>query len=89
MSEIKDDTKKTKFTPILPFDVTVGEKFEMYQNFTYQRDISLFDNDEQMMERGNVIHAYRCTFQDARPIGGDPLPEDEISEDEATPEEQA
>lgn len=72
MSENNDTKKSTnKFSPILPFDVTVGENFAMYQNPTYHRDISLFDNNEQMMERGNVIHAYRCNFQEARPIGGD------------------
>lgn len=88
MSEIKDDTKKAKYTPILPFDITIGEDFEMYQNFTYRRDLSLFDNDEQKMERGNVIHGYRCNFQEARPIGGDaPAAEEESSEEESNEED--
>ncbi|MBQ9120248.1 MAG: hypothetical protein IJY09_09395 [Lachnospiraceae bacterium] len=97
MPETKDDTNKTKYSPILPFDVTVGEDFSMYQHTTYHRDISMFDNDEQMMERGNVIHSFRCNFQEARPIGGDmPVKTDtdesdtdnEVSDEAAVTEEE-
>ncbi len=81
MEKEKKAAKGTTYTPVLPYDITVGEDHDMYQHFTYHRDISLFDNDEKKMERGNVIHSYRCNFKDPLPIGGDPVEKDEKEAD--------
>ena len=60
-----------KYTPIQPFNIMIGEDFSMYENPTYHRDLTLFDQDEVKMERGNVISQFRCNFEKPRMIGGD------------------
>ena len=47
------------YTPIQPFNIMIGE------------DLTLFDQDEVKMERGNVISQFRCNFEKPRMIGGD------------------
>lgn len=70
------------YTPILPYDVTAHEDFYMYDHATYVRDLSLFDNNERMMNRGNVIHFYNCKFGEPKKIGGDVVDSEIMSEEE-------
>ena len=69
--------EKKDYTPILPFDVTVGEDYSMYDNTVYHRDITLFDQNERMMNRGNTISVLNYKMGAPRKIGGDPVEEKE------------
>ncbi len=81
MSETKTEHH---YTPILPYDVTAHEDFYMYDHFPYTRDLSLFDNNERMMNRGNVIHFYTCKMAEPKKIGGDVV-DSEITAEEDIP----
>lgn len=80
--------KERAFTPILPFDVTAHEDFSMYDRFPYVRDITLFDNNIRMMNRGNVIHYVTCTFGEPKKIGGDVVDSEITAEEDLTEEEE-
>lgn len=72
--------KGKNYTPILPFDVTTGEDHSMYDNTVYHRDITLFDQNEKMMNRGNTVSVLNYKMVAPRKIGGDPA-EEEKEED--------
>lgn len=74
--------KEHNYTPILPYDITAHENFSMYDNFAYVRDITLFDNNERMMNRGNVIHFYDCKFVEPKKIGGDVVDSEIMAEED-------
>lgn len=74
--ENETKTKEKKYTPILPFDITTGEDFYMYDHPVYKRDITMFDHNEQMMNRGNVISILNYKMGEPRRIGGDPSAEE-------------
>lgn len=79
----KKDEKK--YTPILPFDITTGEDHYMYDHPVYVRDITLFDNNERMMNRGNVISIFNCKMVPPCKVGGD-IPPDDVETDVETVE---
>jgi hypothetical protein len=56
---------KEDITPIQPFDVTIGENYSMYDQEKYKRDLSLFNENAVMMERGNIIKYYNA--KDTKP----------------------
>lgn len=68
-----------KYTPILPFDGTIGENFIIYDNQTYHQDINYITADHVKKDSGNIIKYYRCS--DIKPCYiGETRPE-EASED--------
>lgn len=84
--EKKEMDVEKHYTPILPYDSTLHEDFSMYDRPVYTRDLSLFDNNERMMNRGNVIHFFECKKVAPRKVGGDII-DAEISEEKESPEE--
>lgn len=61
---------KTKYTPILPFDVTYGEHLLMYDNMPYQKNVALCNDMTIRMESGNVYKFFRCVEQEPYLVGG-------------------
>lgn len=59
-----------EYTPILPYDATVGENFTIYYPTRYVRNYNLIPPEKIAMESGNVIKYYRCTEEEPVPIGG-------------------
>lgn len=66
------NSEEKKYTPILPFDITQGERIRMYDNMPYVHDVDLCNKDTVALESGNVLKFYRCAKQPPRYIGGDP-----------------
>ncbi len=58
-----------KFTPLLPYDITQGEHFYIYDHETYTVDPSLCNKETVMMESGNVYKYYRCATVEPYLIG--------------------
>ena len=81
--------KAHNYTPILPYDVTAHEDFYMYDHFAYTRDLSLFDSNERMMNRGNIIHFYTCKMGEPKKIGGDVVDSEITAEEEIVPDADA
>lgn len=73
---MSDNTSEKKYTPLLPYDVTRGERFEAYDNTVYRRDLSLFDNDETKLNRGNVVSVFSYQLAGPKKIGGDTASEE-------------
>lgn len=61
---------KTKYAPILPFDVTFGERLSMYDNMTYHKDNNVCNSSNIRMESGNVYKFFRCAEQKPYLVGG-------------------
>lgn len=59
------------YSPILPFDITCGEHFQIYNNITYVQDKTLCGDEPIKMFSGNVLKFY--TQRDIEPlkVGGD------------------
>lgn len=61
---------KIKYAPILPFDVSYGEHFAMYDSMVYHKDNNVCNETHICMESGNVYKFFRCAVQEPYPIGG-------------------
>ena len=61
---------KIKYAPILPFDVTYGERLSMYDSMTYHKDNNVCNSGNIRMESGNVYKFFRCAEQEPYLIGG-------------------
>lgn len=59
----------TKTVPVLPFDITIGENFRVYDSFEYERDLALCDFESIRMYSGNVYKYYQQTDIAPRLIG--------------------
>lgn len=72
-----------KFTPLLPFDSSLGEQFALYDNMTYVCDNDICNAGMVKMESGNVCKFYRCKSTEPIKIGGDIVDSEalEIEED--------
>ncbi|MDE7298562.1 MAG: hypothetical protein K2N94_06995 [Lachnospiraceae bacterium] len=86
------ESEKKRYKPIPHYNPMLHEDFSMYERPTYIRDLSLFDSDEVMLERGNVIHFYECKFSEPKKIGGDAIDveitaEEDLSDDAAEEED--
>lgn len=81
-----DEKKEKKYTPIQPYDRTLFEDHSMYNNPHYTRDLSLFDNNEVMMNRGNMIHNYQTKMVEPRKVGGDVIDVEASAEYDVTDE---
>ncbi len=57
------------FTPILPFDVTQGEHYYIYDHVTYTVDPAYCNKEAIRMESGNVYKYYRCATSEPFLIG--------------------
>ncbi|MDE7326195.1 MAG: hypothetical protein K2N63_07970 [Lachnospiraceae bacterium] len=79
--------KELNYTPILPFDITAHEDFSFYDRFPYIRDISLFDNNIRMMNRGNIIRYVNCKVVEPKKIGGDVVDSEITAEEDVVREE--
>ncbi len=66
-----DHNDKLSFTPILPFDVTYGEQFAMYDHQAYIKNNEMCNQNTVKLESGNVTRFYRCSMQQPVKIGGD------------------
>ncbi|WP_066714272.1 hypothetical protein [Clostridium sp. Marseille-P299] len=66
-----DLTDSKDYTPILPYDITLGESFVIYDNTTYQRDHDLCNKETIHMESGNIVKYSTCNITKATKIGGD------------------
>ena len=44
-----------KYTPILPFDGTIGENFIIYDNQTYHQNINYITPESVKKDSGNII----------------------------------
>lgn len=64
-------TDSKEYTPILPYDITSGESFVMYDNMTYHKDYALCNKDTIHMESGNVYKYSTCKVIEPIKIGGD------------------
>ena len=60
-----------EYTPILPYDVTLGEHFNIYDNSTYHKDINLCNKETIHKESGNVLKYFSCKITEPYKIGGD------------------
>ncbi len=54
----KTDVKK--FAPILPYDVTVAENFNIYDSFDYENNRDQTAPMLHTLETGNVVKYYTC-----------------------------
>ncbi len=59
-------TDSDKTTPILPFDITYGENFTIYQHMKYKHDKDLIEKVGICMESGNVYKYY--STKDIEPV---------------------
>lgn len=59
------------YTPILPYDATLGEHFNMYDNTTYHKDYNLCNKETIHKESGNVLKYHSCKVTEPCKIGGD------------------
>ena len=57
------------YHPILPFDITFGERHQIYETFAYVRDIVLCEYENKQY-KGNVIKYYLYSLNEPRKIGG-------------------
>ena len=62
----KDET----YTPILPFDITVGEHFHIYGEEIYVQDKALCGENSIRMQSGNILKYYEQKDVDPVKIGG-------------------
>ena len=76
-----------KYTPILPFDGTIGENFIIYNNQTYHQDINYITADNVKKDSGNIIKYYRCSDVKTCYVG-ETRPEEYIEDSEETGSEQ-
>lgn len=60
-----------KFSPILPFDITVADSFYTYDKTKYTRDIQLCPEESIQINSPNMIKYYRCDNTPPVKIGGD------------------
>ncbi len=84
--DVAVEVEKKGFTPVSHFNAMPYEDFAMYDRATYVRDLSLFDNNEVMMNRGNIIRYYDCKAAKPKKVGGDII-DAEISHEEDITEE--
>ena len=80
------EVEKKGFTPVSHFNAMPYEDFSMYDKATYVRDLSLFDKNEVMMNRGNIIRYFNCKDVKPKKVGGDII-DAEISHEEDITEE--
>ena len=80
-----EENEKKQYKPLPHYDPMLHEDFSMYDHPTYVRDLSLFDNNEVMLNRGNVIHFYECKTLKPKKIGGDAI-DVEITSEEDLPD---
>ena len=59
-------TNSDKNIPILPYDITYGERITIYQQMQYIRDRDLSERVGIRKESGNIYKYY--TAKDAKPI---------------------
>lgn len=64
------DQKDKPYSPILPYDITYGENYHIYNEMKYQQDKSLCPEDSIRMTSGNVYKYYAQTPSDAYKVGG-------------------
>lgn len=50
--------------PVKPYDESIWETWNMYDNMPYYWDPDLYDTKKLTMESGNVIKAYRCLIKE-------------------------
>lgn len=79
-----DENEKKSYKPLPHYDPMLHEDFSMYERPTYIRDLTLFDNNEVMLNRGNVIHFYECNTLKPKKIGGDAIDVEITSEEDIT-----
>jgi len=61
-----------KYTPILPFDSTGFDNFQIYTPTTYTRDLSIAEDDNPLkMHNPNMIKYFRCESVEPVKVGGD------------------
>lgn len=60
-----------EYTPILPYDVTLGEHFDMYDHKTYHKDNNMCNQDTVHKMSGNVVKHFSCKIAKPCKIGGD------------------
>lgn len=60
-----------QYAPLLPFNESLYERFQMYDNVSYVRDITLIDEDSLKLHQPSMIKYFRCDLGSAVPIGGD------------------
>lgn len=58
-----------EYSPILPFDITLGESFLIYQHMTYYRDRDLCNSIGICKISGNVYKYYTLTMTEPVMIG--------------------
>lgn len=68
---MSNETTK-KFTPILPFDSTGFDNFQIYTITTYTRDLEIAEPINPIkLHNPNMIKYYRCEDVEPVKIGGD------------------
>ena len=72
------DHSKKNYTPIQPYDITVGERHGMYDNLPYQCDNTLCNKESVQMESGNVVKYFQTELTDFKKIGGDSMLSDDV-----------
>lgn len=66
-----ENTKSTKSAPMLPYDITYGETFQIYDAMAYVCDPILCNKEMVHKESGNIIKFYEYLQKDAIKIGGE------------------
>lgn len=66
-----ENTKSAKYAPMLPYDITYGESFRLYNAMVYVCDPVLCNKEMVHMESGNIIKFYECIPKEPLKIGGE------------------
>lgn len=65
------DEAKKDYMPLLPFDVTFGDHFIIYDSSDYQADTTLCNKENVRMYSGNIYKFFTYSLNDPYKVGGD------------------
>lgn len=65
-----ENTKLTPYEPLLPYDITYGEAYRLYDNMAYACDPIFCNKDAVHMVSGNIIKFYEYLPSEPLKIGG-------------------
>lgn len=68
--DVSENIEK-KYTPILPFDGTQMDNFQIYDNVKYTCKIDFQRENVISMKSGNMVKYYQCNNTEPVRIGGD------------------
>lgn len=60
-----------KYTALLPFDITYGERFSMYYKIPYYRNLDLLNTVKPQLTFESFYKYYKCAMVEPIKIGGD------------------